>query len=123
MTLATFLAGSIVAPFSHYIFMATSDFHAAMEVQTTGHEDHHQPAGHHAPTHHASYGQQALASTQAPFHYVCEYADLFANFVASHPDEADHFNDLNYAILVSDCVEVFYTEQSLRIQPRAPPVS
>ncbi len=79
--LLTLVVGSVVAPFSHYAYMALSD--AFSVVSAHGHHAHHGDAmAKDAGGVVASHGG-ALARDAAAGPVFCEYADLFATFAAA----------------------------------------
>ncbi len=75
--LTTFVVGSIVAPASHYVFMVFSDAYVW----------HHAPlSGKNTHPHHPIPVSDSTNVVAPNDHLVCDYADLFATFVAtSHP--------------------------------------
>ena len=76
-----FIMGSLVAPFSHYMFMLVSD---AYQIGAHhGHEhvvDHH--GEHHAGVHH-TVDEQVQLKSEPQDHIHCDYWGLFATFTAT----------------------------------------
>ena len=81
LLLLSFATGAVLAPVSHYAFMAFSD--AYLPMHEAGTMDH----GHHAmPSAMATAGPQVGIPVDG--HVGCDYADLFATFVLDAPPTA-----------------------------------
>ena len=86
--LLSFIVGGLVAPLSHYAFMALSDVY--MDFGQAG----------HAGSMHASHVQDDASGPAfdvIPAHIVCEYSDLFATFASTTID--NHFEPVDRPVL------------------------
>ena len=70
------MLGSIVAPASHYGFMMVSDLYGVGSHMG------------HGPTDHQHHSHWIHLNDAGVSHFECEYADLFATFVAASPATA-----------------------------------
>ncbi len=70
-----FVMGSIIAPFSHYMFMLVSDVYHVSSHNSTEHAVHE----------HAHYESSALLNNESVQHLSCDYWSLFATFSATSP--------------------------------------
>lgn len=108
--LCLFVSGSLLAPLAHYSFMVISDAYAPLDAQT------------HPPHHHHS-EDQGTGYQVAQTHFMCQYADLFANFNAT-----EHVQTLALdAPVHPEALLVFaqhiVSKQGIRFfQSRAPPL-
>lgn len=82
--LLTFGIGSVVAPASHFVYMAISDAYGVMghTMPTSHHADHPHQHGHHTTMLH-----EGAALLAPPEHEGCQYADLFATLLLSTTPE------------------------------------
>ncbi|MEM1093048.1 MAG: hypothetical protein AAGJ10_00475 [Bacteroidota bacterium] len=86
LCLLTFSVGSVVAPASHYAFMAIAGaygygaHHAAGTAHHGAHADHHAHHGHHMAMAAPSMEGGQIDEPQAA-HEMCEYAALYATQV------------------------------------------
>ncbi len=74
-----FTMGTVVAPFSHYMFMMVSDaYHVGSHHDTEhmGHGEHH---GTHTIAHDVKYSGESVE------HLSCDYWSLFATYSATEP--------------------------------------
>lgn len=120
--LLTFGIGSVVAPASHFVYMAISDAYGLM-----GHSAHtaHDDMGH-ADMHDTSHVMPLMGAKLAPVdtHALCEYADLFATLlldVAPEHASVDRFDQptlLSYTWTAAPP-----TPTLLTLSARGPPVA
>ncbi len=131
--LLTFVLGSQLAPFSHYLFMAVSDAYPPFQQSEThpGNEEagrHVMPEGHQHTGHHATQIKNTTDPTQGAQlsavhdHAYCEYADLFATFAATGPDVVSETPVAFAEVVFSGQEEVFVSVNSAHTHSRAPPV-
>ena len=76
-----FVMGSLVAPFSHYMFMLVSDAY-----QIGGHQGHEHVVDNHSEHHvgvHHAVDERVHLNSEPQDHIHCDYWGLFATFAAT----------------------------------------
>ena len=118
LLLLTFVVGSQLAPLSHYLFMAGSDWYAVF----TENPEHAAHMRHASATVDTSNGLHANLSAPDD-HVICEYADLFATFAATSIEgDASPQHDA-FEAAVQEIDEPIVSFKSAKTQSRAPPAA
>ena len=80
--LLSLAVGGVLAPFSHYVYMLVADAYAHEAAHHMSHDPGH--VGHEVDGSYADDGHKT--------HLVCDYAELFATYSATHPPstQANH---------------------------------
>lgn len=119
--LLTFGIGSVVAPASHFVYMAISDAYGlgTHTAEATHHADPPHQHGHHAALMHD--GGSLLAP---PEHEGCQYADLFATLLLSTTPEQTSVAPVEQpTALPHTWISVPSTPSIYNLSARGPPVA
>lgn len=124
--LSCFVVGSLVAPAAHYAFMMGSDVYGIGDhspAHAIAHGPHTPDTHHHALPVDAK-ASDARASDADKQHLECEYADLFATFVADGPADLP-YTDVVFAdeVVAHHAFQVPIVLLPAPFQQRGPPIS